>query len=165
MNTTLDAYMDQALVKIFAKVDKTAPGGCWQWTATVNSNGYGSTWWEGKRSKLVHRIIYQHVHGVKLESSVYCLHTCDNRRCVNPAHLFLGDHRVNMLDKFRKNRHARGEDSTRNKLTENDVREIRKKYRRVNARQSNVIELAKQYGVDRGAITSIISGRYWKHVQ
>lgn len=77
---------------------------CWEWTKPRNSFGYGQYFFFGKRYQ-VHRMAYMLTHGVQLERSTYICHTCDNPPCVNPAHLWAGRSRDNLLDCVRKGRH------------------------------------------------------------
>jgi hypothetical protein len=74
---------------------------CWEWTGCLNKNGYGT--FNLKEETLVHRISYQIFHG-KLEKNIQVLHKCDNPKCVNPDHLFVGTHSDNMKDKVSKGR-------------------------------------------------------------
>jgi hypothetical protein len=91
-------------------------------------------------------------------------HRCDNRACVNPAHLFLGTHRDNtadMIAKGRKNQASvAGTANPRARLTEDQVREIRAELRR----GVGPTELGKRYGVGHGTITSIKSGKNWSSI-
>jgi hypothetical protein len=85
---------------------------CWEWTGQIQSKGYG--WMEftlkrievGKDRVLrirVHRLSWQ-LHNGEIPDGIKVLHTCDNRRCVRPSHLFLGSDRDNYEDAIEKNR-------------------------------------------------------------
>ena len=100
----------------WARVNKNDPSGCWIWTTSYNRKKspdspitYGFMYpgkrADGKqRSILAHRFSYiLHYGSIPEESRV--LHKCDNRKCVNPEHLFLGTMSDNMKDMHSKNRH------------------------------------------------------------
>jgi len=85
-------------VRFWSRVDKT--DGCWLWRpAPRTPNGYGSLRIQRNpvRYVLAHRFSYELHHGPIPEGALVC-HTCDVKRCVNPAHLYLGDHRTNGRD-------------------------------------------------------------------
>ena len=81
--------------------------GCIEWTAYLNSLGYGSfncAFGGERRTRPAHRVAWMLVHG-PIPEGLYVLHTCDNRKCVNPYHLYLGTQADNMLDMVQRNRH------------------------------------------------------------
>lgn len=71
-------------------------------------------------------------------------HKCDNRKCVNPNHLFLGTHRDNTWDSVKKGRWLSGDKSPNAKLTESQIDEIKKSY----VPRKGVHALARRYGID-----------------
>lgn len=75
-----------------------APTGCWEWQGKLNAAGYGRV---GR--KFVHRLAYEEEKGEIPPRALVC-HACDNPRCVNPDHLWLGDHRSNARDMVKKGR-------------------------------------------------------------
>lgn len=115
-------------------VDKS--GDCWIWTGQIGHYGYGVMGlWDGKKLKQIrtHRLSYE-LHRGKIPDGLCVLHRCDNPACVNPDHLFLGTQTDNLKDMRQKGRqgknvqYPRGEDSYLARVTEKDVREIRRRY-------------------------------------
>lgn len=81
------------------------------------------------------------------------LHRCDNRRCVNPEHLFLGSRTINSADKVSKGRQSTGFELPQTKLGDEQIAAIR------NAQGMSQSTLAARYGVSQGYISGIRSGR------
>ena len=82
------------LDRFLSKVKKH-PGGCWEWLAGRSSNGYGEFRTYGI-SWLAHRFSYiNFVSNIPLTTQDYICHSCNNKGCVNPEHLFLGDAGIN----------------------------------------------------------------------
>lgn len=90
----------------FSKVDKKESG-CWEWTGAKNRrvNGYGTIHLFGKK-QYAHRISFLIHNGFLPYRQLWVLHKCDNTKCVNPDHLFLGTYSDNMKDKVVKGRCA-----------------------------------------------------------
>lgn len=131
--------------------------GCWLWLGLTWSSGYAKLTIRGKQVK-ASRVAAQLV-GLKVEGLFVC-HRCDQRSCINPAHLFVANHDENMADMVRKGRAARGARSSSALLNEAQVIEIRR--RRQMGETSP--QLAVAFGVTDAAILDITSGRSWAHV-
>lgn len=142
-----------------------ADGGCWEWVGCVQNNGYGRINYK-RKSQYVHRAMYAAVNG-SIPPGMDVCHSCDNRRRIRPAHLFVGTRADNMADAVKKNRQAqgmtlsvkrRGEKCFFSKLTTRDVREIREM---LNLGLSTK-DIAKKYGVSPDNIRRIRRGDTWK---
>jgi HNH endonuclease/AP2 domain len=81
---------------------KKRPNGCWEWAASCTKNGYGR-FQINPRTYKAHRISYFIAHG-QLPVHLLVCHTCDNKKCVNPSHLFLGTSKQNTQDMISKDR-------------------------------------------------------------
>src|SRR4029077_2420207 len=97
--------------------------GCHHWIGSIMPNGYGQIHVRGQTA-YAHRVAWELANG-SLSKDAFVLHTCDNRRCVNPAHLRLGTFQDNMDDMTSKLRHAHGARNAHAKLTVDQVRLIR----------------------------------------
>lgn len=123
---------------------------CWQWTGATKGNGYGHLSLE-RKSVPAHRAAYMLFVGEIPEGSDVC-HTCDNRSCVNPDHLFIGTRKQNMEDMSAKGRGAGG---ARKHLTEANVQEIRLRL----ASGHSPRKIANSMRVNYSTVVAIKAGR------
>ncbi len=96
---------DDPVARFWSKVDKSAGvSACWPWTGAGHRDGYGRAHFLGRdKIAIAHRLAYKLSKG-DIKEGMDVLHTCDNRKCCNPAHLWLGTHKENMDDMRRKGR-------------------------------------------------------------
>jgi HNH endonuclease len=144
--------------RLASKYRENEVTGCWEWTAYINRHGYG-TIEDNYKPKPAHRASFE-LHCGEIPKGMHVLHVCDNRKCVNPKHLFLGTHADNMADMIAKGREQRGAAHKRPnaKLTEMDVLAIKA------ARGISQKALGAQYGVGQDQISRIRSGKRWSYL-
>lgn len=162
------------------KVDKS--GSCWTWTGATIAKGYGELRCIplfGHTPVYAHRISWELHYGSPPPDDLCVLHSCDNRACVRPKHLFLGTHLDNSNDKIAKGRAryapvrgddhwkrkhpewvARGEDHPMVILTSDEVIEVRQAL----ANGERAAVLSKQFGVSESTIKAIKARRTWRHL-
>ncbi len=129
--------------------------GCWEWSGYVNPRGYGRMGGVGRRTVLAHRLAYEHFIGPA--GDLFVLHHCDNPKCSNPDHLFIGTNADNCADMVAKGRSNRGAKMWNAKLTYDAVIAIR---RRLSSGERSYL-LATEYGVSRQTISLISSRVRW----
>jgi len=161
--------------RFWSKVDKKGENGCWNWMASMRENGYGQIYKDGKPAK-AHRVSYELFVG-KIPEGLCVLHSCDNRKCVNPAHLSVDTQKENlrqMRERYRDNtakgdnsgsrthpeRRPRGETHCRSKLTNNDIYEVKILYGFGFTHR----ELGLMYNVAHSSIANILNGKSWNHL-
>lgn len=152
------------LDRFWSKVDQDGPipehkpelGPCWMWTASKQPTGYGQFAGEGRTTVFAHRQSWILAYG-PIPDGLWVLHQCDNRACVRPDHLFLGTNADNVADMVAKGRHPEGAASSSAKLSEDDVREIRRSYV-----PGSAPLLAARFGVSAGTISDVTRGRSWR---
>jgi hypothetical protein len=141
--------------KLWSKVVKLGEDECWEWSGPIQPNGYGQTNYNYKRF-YVHRVSYE-IHFGKIPNGLLVCHKCDNRKCVNPNHLFLGTYLDNSHDMVRKGRAVNPVWAA--KITRKDAEDLRE----LNKIGFCVEFLAERYSLDKSTIRNIIAGRIWKN--
>lgn len=132
-------------------VDRTAgPDACWPWTGAHINNGYGQLR-VGRQRILAHRLAYTLNVG-DIPAGLCVLHTCDNRTCVNPAHLFLGTDGDNIRDAIAKGRLNRA------RLAPDRLRQVRS----LHAAGLTNREIVNTTGLSYKVVHCLTSGRTYR---
>lgn len=140
--------------------------GCWEFHGGRSRTGYGYFGNGPGRTILAHRYAWTITHGPIPEGMHVC-HHCDNPPCVRPDHLFLETPTGNHADKVAKGRQAkgapvtnRGEDAGLAKLTNEQVREIRR------LADGGALQgaIAAHYGITQGTVSKIVLRKTWTHI-
>lgn len=161
-----------------AKVNVHPGNMCWNWAGARSGSGYGQ-FWDGKRKIQAHWFLLDSQKAAALKRpGMEACHSCDNRLCVRPSHIFIGTRSDNEKDKISKGRHNpmaaragclamlkvrrlhRGESNHASKLTEEQARKA-KACPRVRGAASS---LAKKLGVSLTVVCDIRDGKRWKHL-
>jgi len=131
--------------------------GCWEWAGVINVDGYGMACYKGKVIR-AHRLSFQHFKG-EIKNELLVLHKCDNRKCINPDHLYAGTNQDNSNDMVNRNRHVsrKGEDSPLSKLTKDQVKSI------FNDKRKHKL-IASDYDIAASTVSGIKTKKRWKHV-
>ena len=138
---------------------------CWEWQGKLNSSGYGCFQENingDKKEVRAHRESYRIFKG-EIPEGMQVLHKCDNPKCCNPDHLWLGTHKDNMDDRNKKGRVFNGRERARvsGKLTEEEVIEIRKLYKNGISQK----EIQEKFKISQSQVSGILTYRFWKHVE
>lgn len=151
--------------RFLSKVRIGGPDECWEWTAALSPYGYGKYYVSGDAVRPAHRVSYAMNIGAIPDGLCVC-HKCDNRKCVNPRHLFLGtigDNNRDTLSKGRWNASARGSAGAANckaKLTDAEALLIAQRYNQ----GLPLKEIARLSGVSPAAVQRIVYGKAWRHL-
>lgn len=143
-----------------------AESGCWEWQGHLNKGGYGTDTYGSRidgsrRQMLAHRMFYMLANKDYTEE-LKVLHKCDNRKCVNPKHLWIGTQKDNMRDCVQKGRHItqKGEANFHNKLKPAEVLKIRELLDGGVKQKS----LAAAFGVNQTLISAIKTRKIWREL-
>lgn len=137
---------------------------CIEWHKGLFTNGYGQRWDPStKRSRFAHRMAWEEANGRPVPEGMFVCHKCDNPKCVNPDHLFIGTHQDNMDDMKRKGRGSKrhGEDVNTTKLKVSDVVLIKGMLER---HKNCGRFLSDWFGVSKMTVSDINTGKTWRRV-
>ncbi len=133
----------------FLQKTQQAASGCLEWTSVIHRDGYGKFYFEGQQAQ-THRVAYRLFVG-EIPKGKCVLHKCDNRKCVNVEHLYVGDHKQNVADMY-----ARGRNVGRAKFGTALIEECKTRYSRGESQQA----IADQLGLHQTTVSRFIRNRY-----
>lgn len=155
--------------RFLAKVDQEGPihsvlgTKCWVWVGSL-TDGYGRIGAGGRRGKVLkaHRFSLEHHLMWELQPGEYALHHCDNRRCVNPEHLFIGTHAENMVDAGTKGRMPHGVGHFRAKLTPTLIANAQARWASRASSGETIASIATEFGVSPSTLYRAVTGKTWR---
>ena len=163
MQTTLDRFM--------AKVKVNEATGCWEWQSVLDRYGYGKFYHERNSNYSAHRFAYEFFVQPIADGVCVC-HTCDNRCCVNPCHLFQGTVKQNnddMIAKGRKWIPPKGAAAFDSKLTNKKVQLIKAFFIRHPNKSGRATGgaafLARWFGVSQQLISLVKNNKRYNHIK
>ena len=138
---------------------------CIEWEGSLDTAGYGQKRVKGRLMRATHYVLREQL-GVDVPSGMMACHTCDNRKCVNGDHLWIGTNADNMADMKAKGRGRapQGTDQHLSKLTEEQVLFIKANYVPRHPELGGAA-LGRKYGVHKTTVTDIIRGKSWPWLQ
>lgn len=154
-------------VRFWRYVDKNGPNGCWIWRGGFHSNGYGQ-FHESRpvrKGWQAHRYAYA-TSVEEIPDGKLCCHRCDNRKCVNPGHIFLGTHKDNAQDAVSKGRasfqnpdvtYRSGEDHPAHRFIESDILKI------ISLKKTGMFngDIGILFKTSKDHVSQIIRGTIW----
>ncbi len=152
------------VINFWNKVNVLEDDKCWEWTASRRPQGYGQLN-INRKLYYAHRISWQIANQKSVPKGIQVLHSCDNRKCVNPSHLWLGSQKDNIRDMVAKGRNnpwsPKGEAHPMARLCEGEVKAIRLLYA---TGKYTYNELSKKFDINQGHVGNIVNGKIWKHI-
>lgn len=149
-------FRGKPIYQLYSRISKNSVTGCWNWEgAMLGSTGYGEFTNKAlpQKTTTAHRASWI-LHKGPVPDGLMVCHTCDNRRCVNPEHLYVGTGVDNMRDRSIRGR------VTHAKLDEAKVREMRQ----LRQQGWSWRRLSQRYGLATFAIVQATTGATWKHI-
>jgi len=154
------SWKREAALKRLVKGIRITKTGCWEWQGS-KTVGYGTLKMPeiyGNFKILAHRLSWVAFKGEPIADGLFVCHRCDNRKCVNPDHLFLGTQQDNLQDCSSKGRTMTGSRNANSKYRREDIQAVKELIRE----GKSGVEIHSITGVSRTHISRIKRGYTWK---
>lgn len=158
VHTVLRVNTGPLAERFWKKVPVADSSECWDWQGTILSHGYGVIVFN-RKPYAAHRLSFFLSTGRWPKDWV--LHSCDNKRCVNPGHLHEGTVQDNVREAHERGLSPKGSRIAASKLLEGDVLDIRQMF----LDGKNDCEIGRTYAVTAGCIWRIRHNKNWRHIQ
>lgn len=153
----MDRPTTKEVARFISKINITKS--CWGWESVITIYGYGHFRYRDKMVR-AHRFSYALFVG-HIPDEMQILHKCNNRKCVNPVHLYLGTHQQNMDDRKKAGDNAIGIKNASAKLSNKDVFIIRSLHSDKKYGYKNTAEI---FGISSTQVGNIVKGINWSHL-
>lgn len=150
--------VDNIRRRLLLKSQRNLYTGCIEWIGSLHYKGYGEIRINGK-TKGAHVIVWKLHHG-NIPFGMFVCHKCDNPKCINIDHLFLGTPKDNTHDMIAKGRMCCGSKVRNAKLKENDIQHIRQLHQ---DGYTNVA-ICKIFHISSASISRIVNRKTWRHI-
>lgn len=141
--------------RFWSHVEIKSDNECWNWKLSTDRDGYGKSQMDLKFQG-AHRVAYQIANGT-ITDGKQVLHTCDNRRCCNPSHLYVGGVVENVRDAIERGRRAKTYKNPK-KMNQVTADNLRNDFVSGASKRA----LSRMYGITTAHVRDILRGRYWK---
>lgn len=150
------SYDPEKIRKRIIKNSEKNETGCWAWKKSLTKSGYPDMCVYKEQDHGGHRWSYRVFKGEIPNKKLVC-HSCDNRNCVNPNHLFLGTPRDNIIDMHKKGRwcNRKGTNHPLSKLKQTDIN----KMFYLKEAGKNQSEIAKKFNVDQSCVSRVLNNK------
>lgn len=156
----LGNYSSKLINRFWSKVDKKEEDSCWNWLARLDEFGYGEFVFDG-HTRRAHQYSYKRLYG-NPEPGRFICHSCNNSKCVNPNHLYLGDAQTNADDRVLAGTMPKGSNHYNSIITEDLIIEM---LNRINLNYFNsTLTCATHYNILPETIRGILNRQNWKHI-
>ena len=155
------SWKREAALKTLVKNLRISDKGCWEWQGS-KTLGYGSVRIPeiyGQFKIMVHRLAWVAFKGVPIVDGLFVCHKCDNPKCFNPDHLFVGTQQQNLQDCSAKERTMTGDRNGNSKYTKEQINNAQQLLKSGLSGK----EVASQTGISRTHVSRIKRGYTWKH--
>ncbi len=157
------------VIRLYSKVNKVTDKNCWEMDPPKGARY--PVLQIGRKAVRAHRLSFEIFYGKKIPKNKFGLHKCDNTKCINPEHIFIGTHSQNMQDMIKKGRNRYdppcGSRCAQHKLIESQILLIRDELKNIKGRQpiaDKYKELSIKYKVSTHTIYGINKRIIWKHI-
>ncbi len=133
---------------------KRTSSGCLEWTASTDRNGYGQVR-RGKKLYIATRLAMHFTQKFDLSSPYFILHHCDNPKCLNTKHLYVGTQTDNTRDRMKRKRGHQGERHFSSKFCDKTIQRLRADYEN----GLSQLQLAKKYGIEQSYVSRLINNK------